>query len=118
MQEVKQRNVALAVIFTLITCGIYGIYWQVCLVNDINRISGEKNAPNGIVVMLLSIVTCGIYWFYWVFKAGDQIDKAKSQKGEQSSNRGILFLILTLFALGIVTDAIMQSDINSFATTE
>ena len=37
---VEQRNVALCVILTIVTCGIYGIYWLICLVNDLNYATG------------------------------------------------------------------------------
>ena len=29
----RERNIALCIIFTLLTCGIYGIYWMIVL-ND------------------------------------------------------------------------------------
>lgn len=32
----KKRNIVLAVVFTIITLGIYGIYRFVCLTNDSN----------------------------------------------------------------------------------
>ena len=37
----EQRNVALCVILTIVTCGIYGIYWFICLVNDLNYAKGH-----------------------------------------------------------------------------
>lgn len=33
----KKRNIALSIIFTLITCGIYGLYWFVCLTDETNQ---------------------------------------------------------------------------------
>lgn len=33
---VQKRDIALAIIFTLITCGIYGIYWFFKLNDDVN----------------------------------------------------------------------------------
>ena len=36
MGMVKQRDLALAIILTIVTCGIYGIYWNICLVNEVN----------------------------------------------------------------------------------
>ena len=70
MTEIKKRNVAVAILLSIVTCGIYAIYWQVCLVNDVNKVKEDENAKSGIVVFLLSLVTCTIYWLYWVFKTG------------------------------------------------
>ena len=71
MTDIKKRSVALAIILSIVTCGIYAIYWQVCLVNDMNKVSKKENAKGGVVVFLLSLITCSIYWLYWRFKAGE-----------------------------------------------
>ena len=31
---IKQRNIALCIVFSIITFGIYALYWFVCLTND------------------------------------------------------------------------------------
>ena len=33
---IERRNIAVCIVLTLVTCGIYGIYWIVCLTNDVN----------------------------------------------------------------------------------
>lgn len=60
MTDIKKRSVALAIILSIVTCGIYAIYWQVCLVNDMNKVSKKENAKGGVVVFLLSLITCSI----------------------------------------------------------
>ena len=37
---IERRNIAVCIVLTLVTCGIYGIYWIVCLTNDVNTVSG------------------------------------------------------------------------------
>lgn len=110
---IKKRNVAAAIIFSILTCGIYGIYWQVNIVDDANKISKNENAKSGILVFLLSLITCEIYWLFWMFKAGEMIDKARTEKGMPSSSRGLVYLLLSIFGLGLVAMAILQSDINA-----
>ena len=109
---VEQRNVALCVILTIVTCGIYGIYWFICLVNDLNYATGDVQSPSGGIVFLLDIVTCGIYGLYWCYKAGDKLDRIKQQWGIPSSNTGILYLILSLLGLDIVVWALVQNEVN------
>ena len=58
---IERRNIAVCIVLTLVTCGIYGIYWIVCLTNDVNTVSGDVNGTSGGMVVLLTIVTCGIY---------------------------------------------------------
>ncbi len=110
---VKEKNIALCIVFTLITCGIYGIYWFVTLTDDTNTISGE-NGTSGVMSFVLTLVTCGIYGLYWAYKCGEKIDIAHQNRGEASSNGGILYLILFIFG-GIIAYALIQNEINKFA---
>ena len=64
---IERRNIAVCIVLTLVTCGIYGIYWIVCLTNDVNTVSGDVNGTSGGMVVLLTIVTCGIYGIYWAY---------------------------------------------------
>lgn len=110
---VQKRNIALCIIFTLITCGFYGIYWYVCLANDINTVSGVQDTSGGIV-LLLTFVTCGIYGLFWAYKCGEKIDIAKQKRGMAASNGGILYLLLYIFG-GIIAYALIQNEINNLA---
>lgn len=118
MTEIKKRNVAVAILLSIVTCGIYAIYWQVCLVNDVNKVKEDENTKSGIVVFLLSLVTCTIYWLYWVFKTGECIDSAKTANGTPTSSCGLVYLLLSIFGLGIVAMAILQSDLNSLVVED
>ena len=110
----KQRSIPVAILLSIVTCGIYGIYWLVCLNDDANLLSDRPNDTSGIVVFLLSLVTCSIYMFYWCYKMGEKINAAKSLRGMPTdSNSGILYLILSIFGLSIVALALMQNELNS-----
>ena len=103
----KNRNIALCIIFSIITCGIYGIYWFICLTNDLNSLTSDDYQTSGGVAFLLTLITCGIYGFYWAYKMGSKVDTLKP-----NSNHTILFLVLQIFGLAIVNYCIMQSAIN------
>ncbi|MCR5657391.1 MAG: DUF4234 domain-containing protein [Butyrivibrio sp.] len=107
---ISERNIALCIIFSIITCGIYAIYWVYCLNEEINALSGEQNATSGGLVILFTIITCGIYGLYWNFKMGDRVDRIKGVYGGSSS---ILYLILAIFGLQIINYALMQDTINN-----
>ena len=105
---IERRNIAVCIVLTLVTCGIYGIYWIVCLTNDVNGTSGG-------MVVLLTIVTCGIYGIYWAYKQGEKLDFTKNNRGIPSSNSGVLYLILQIFGFGIIAYALMQNELNKLA---
>lgn len=113
---VPSRNIPLYLILTLVTCGIFGLYWIVCLVNDLNTAAGTPDDTNGITVLLLDIVTCGIYGLYWMYKAGEKVTAIKARRGiPDSGNTGILYLILQLLGLGLINYCLIQNEINQVA---
>ncbi len=109
----QPRSVGLCVVLSIVTCGIYYLYWIYCVHNDVQEVSGHPMSVSGGMVVLLGIITCGIYTYYWMYKMGQFLDAAKGQPG---GNSGILYLVLTFFGLGIVSLAIMQSELNRFTT--
>lgn len=108
--QIAPRNLAVCVILSIVTCGIYSIYWLVKLNDEINYISGEPKPTSGIVVWLLGIVTCGIYYLYWYYRMGEKCDRIKGASGGSSN---ILYLVLGIFGLGIVNYCLMQDTVNN-----
>lgn len=113
---IQNRNIALCVFLSIVTCGIYGIYWFICLANDLNTASGQYEDTSGGMVFLLSLVTCGIYELYWLYKAGEKVNRIKQRNGMYAdSNTGILYLILAILSFGIVSYCLIQSELNNVA---
>ncbi len=112
---IQQRNIAVCIILSIVTCGIYGLYWFVCLSDDTNRISGDAYGTSGGMALVLTIITCNIYGIYWAYKQGEKIDRAKMNRGLPSGNNGVLYLILTLFGFSIIAWALMQNELNNLA---
>lgn len=111
----ERKNIVTCIILSIVTCGIYGIYWLYCLIRDINTISEDPDSMSPIIVILLGIVTCGIYFLYWFYKAGVLLDQKAMESGRTSESRAILYIVLSLFGLAIVTYALMQDSINKIA---
>lgn len=105
----NRRNVVLSFIFSLITCGIYCLYWHVKINDEVNSIVGDTKASSGIMTLIYTIVTCGIYGLYWAYTMGEKADQIKGNKG---GNTGIIYLVLFLFGLGIIDYMLLQDTIN------
>ena len=112
---IERRNIAVCIVLTLVTCGIYGIYWIVSLTNDVNTVSGDVNGTSGGMVVRLTSGACGIYGIYWAYKQGEKLDFTKNNRGIPSSNSGVLYLILQIFGFGIIAYALMQNELNKLA---
>lgn len=105
---IAPRSIVMCIILSIITCGIYSIYWMIKMNDEINMLAGDTQAPSGGMVFLLSIITCGIYSFYWLYKMGEKCDWLKRING----NSNILFLLLALFGFSIVCYCLIQDTIN------
>lgn len=108
---IEKRSIAAAIVFVVITCGFYAIYWEYKILDSLYR---ANNIPsNAGVDVLLSIITCGIYGLYMLYKAGKMESSAMRIYGLPEKDEGALYLILGIFGLAIVSFAILQSNINS-----
>lgn len=110
-----QRNIAVSIILTIVTCGIYGIVWFVMLNDEIRNASKDYGMPSGGVAFLLTIVTCGIYGIYWAYKMGKAITIAKQEAGLPATDNSVLYLVLQIFGFAIVNYALMQNEMNNIA---
>lgn len=108
---VIKRGIGLSIVLTIITCGLYGIYWFIKITDEANYLSRENETSGGIA-FLLTIVTCGIYKLFWNYKMGKTMLKAQENAGMYSSDNSVLYLILSLFGLDIISYCIIQSEIN------
>ncbi len=111
---VQKREIVVSIILSFVTCGLYGLYWIICMNNDANKVSGE-NTPTGGVVILLTLVTCGIYFIYWNYKMGKKMEIAGKTHNKDIADNSILYLLLAIFGLSIVNYCLIQTDLNKFA---
>ena len=107
--NIQTRNLVTSIILSIVTCGIYGIYWFIVLTDEINLLTKEEKDLSGALSFVLSLVTCGIYSYIWAYKMGQKVDKLN---GNKDGSSGILYLLLVLFGLGIVNYALIQETIN------
>lgn len=114
---VKSRNIVVQILLSIVTCGIYGIYWFITLTDDTAKKSGDTSL-DGVKAFLLTLITCGIYGYFWYYKMGKALKAAGDANGVAIDDNSVLYLILGLFGLGIVNYCIMQNDLNKMADVQ
>lgn len=113
---IQRKEIVTAILLSIITCGIYGIIWFISLTNDANTASGEPNQTSGGMAFLFTILTCGIYSLYWAYQMGKKMEIAGRRTGRQINDNSILYLVLSIFGLGIVNYCLIQNDLNTMAS--
>ncbi|MBR2480627.1 MAG: DUF4234 domain-containing protein [Clostridia bacterium] len=109
---VEKRSIAKAIILSIITFGIYEIYWFIKMTNEVADITGDHNNASGGMAFFLTIITCGIYGIFWAYKMGEKLDRHEGVDG----SRALIYLILMITGLGFVTYCLIQDSINKIVT--
>jgi hypothetical protein len=106
-------NIVTDIIFTVLTCGIYGLFWQNRLFKTANTLIDQQRF-NFWPWFFLTLLTCGIYNIYIQYVFGKTLSDALiAEGGKPNDSLPILALLLTIFGLGIVVMAIEQNEINT-----
>lgn len=106
---IKQRNLVTCILLTLITCGIYGIYWVIMLAKE--AVSVKDPADNA----LLEIVLMLLLPFLGIFLTEKKFAEGCAARDIPHTDNSILYLILGLLGLGIIGVCMLQNDLNKLA---
>lgn len=101
---IKKRDLVMVIILSIITLGIYGLYWIHCLAKDVNTIcAGDgKNTGGLLKCLLLGLITLGIYNLVWIFMLGDRLQDNAAKydiKIKESGGTILLWYILGSFII-------------------
>jgi len=113
----ERRNIAVAIILSIVTCGIYGIYWLYKIAEGFyNTPTQERVETTPGMTVLLMIVTCSVYAIYCYYKWGRATAEIWASHGRKDEDKAILYLLLSIFGFAIVCDALIQNDFNQWVT--
>ncbi|MBQ8768480.1 MAG: DUF4234 domain-containing protein [Oscillospiraceae bacterium] len=107
--NIKPRNIAVAIILTIITCGIYGIYWTVVMTREAVSVKDETDNALLEIILMLFLPFVGYMMVEKKFSEG------LNAKGVFHQDNAILYLILSLVGLGIIPMCMIQNDLNKYA---
>lgn len=91
------------IIFTILTFGIYSIFFIHSLAKDVNEMCKEDNDKVGgiFAYMILTVLTCGIYPIYWEYKIANRLQANGYRYGVIFSESGTNILLWTLLGIFI-----------------
>ena len=82
-QEVvmKKRSIPLTIIFTIISCGIYGLYLIYKLADELICELDYEKIDNAGLNVLWAILSCGIYLGWWHYKISKYLSTIERKNG-------------------------------------
>ena len=106
---VKERNIVVCILLTLVTCGIYSIYWYIMLAKEAVSVKDPSDSAVLEILLMLFLPFVGIFLTEKKFAEGC------ANRGIPHSDNSVLYLILGLLGLGIVGVCMLQNDLNKLA---
>ena len=105
-------EIAWGIILSVLTCGIYNIYWNYRQFNTMNVLLGHHEY-DFIKWLLLTIITCGLYHIYYEYKMGSDLAQILINNGQRDpGNLPLIGLVLSIFGLSVIVDAVFQHELN------
>ena len=111
---IKARKIVLAIILSIVTCGLYVFYWIVKLTDESNSLAETNKTAGGVLTIILFMLP--FYSLYWIYKLGKKLHEGGQKYGIDIKDNSVIYLVLSLFGFAIVAFAMAQSDLNKFAT--
>jgi len=108
-----RKSIAKGVVLTLLTCGIYNLFWQYHQIKTINFFLGREELSFW-RWFFFTLLTCGLYHIYHEYLMAKYIVEIQHRVGKPvpSSHLPVLALILSLAGLPLIADAIEQKELN------
>ena len=107
--NIEKRNIAKCIILSIVTCGIYEIYWIVKVAKEAVSVKDANDDGTLEVVLMLLLPFVGVYL------AEKKLYEGASNMGLPISDNSVVYIIVALFGFWIVDLALMQNDLNKIA---
>ena len=107
-------DIVQGIIFSIITCGIYSLYWQYRQMETLNAWQEEEDY-SFFTYLALSIITCGIYAIYMEYKMSQTINRIQhTYELPVKTDLSTICVLLSVFVTPIASLAIQQAEINQW----
>ena len=114
MQKFQKKSLLTISLLSLVTCGIYMLYWIYTTSKDVNSYM-EEEYFNPSLSAVLSLATCGLFTVYWFYKYGTIVfnDMSKKANLESYGESALVLAILLFVPFGYIYSIVaLQSKLN------
>lgn len=93
----KTRNPVVVILLSIVTCGIYGLYWVYSCASDINGVTGQQRISPGLFILSMFIPYLPLYFAY---KTDQNLVEIGRTENVAYESKFVLWLILFLVGIG------------------
>ena len=104
-----KNDPVLVLILSMLTCGLYLIYWNIKAAQVINAVADKEVISQPVAIFAGCCFPVNLYFYYLAGKEG--LPKIYEKTGEAEKDQAVLLLILGFF-FPMIAAMIVQGDIN------
>ncbi len=109
--NLEKRNIIKDIIFTILTLGIYKIYWLYKIMKNIRQLECSNKSVLGEMLLYIFIP---FYSWYWVYNRGEKISLLTQNYPRPMESVSIGTLLCVIFGLDFIAFVMFQDEINCF----
>jgi hypothetical protein len=106
------RSPGLLILFSILTCGIYLIYWYFQTYGDLQRNGQPPTGHSAGIDFLLVIITLGIYGIFVDYRISKSLVELQRAAMLPINDTATVVIVLDVFGLGVIGSAVHQSELN------
>ena len=106
----KTRSPVTVILLSIVTCGIYTLFWYYTIMDDLNK-SLNRQVVNPVAMLLLSMFCCPLLIYYILYKVDKGLGELGQTEGTAYKENFTMWIILTvlcgiggLVAMAQITD--------------
>ncbi len=120
MKFLKDRNIVLYIVFSLLTCGIYALVvyflYGMEVLNEAKVQGVDVKIMHPALAFLLSFVTCGLFTYYYVYTIA-LANKKIAEKYNKTAIDPVIIVLFTLIGIGNIVNIYQSSVLAREITT-
>lgn len=110
----KNRSIVVVIILSLVTCGIYGLYWIYATAQELENEGKSGSGMSPVVLLIVCLFFPYIGYLLFGMAADQNLNNIRMQRGIPTVDNKTLYMILG-FIIPIVLVCLVQNEINKLA---
>jgi hypothetical protein len=118
--RVTRRDSWLPAVLAMVTCGLYGLYWQYVSTSELKAVSGREDL-NPTMDLILSLVCCGFYGIYVDYRNTQIVHElfGRAQQQHEDKSQFVVIMWALHFVTGVtgfIAIMVVQDEYNKLGT--
>ncbi len=110
---ITKRGLVTVVLLSLVTCGIYMLYWLYVTTRELQTATGRSQFTP-VVILILSLLFTPVGLVLFAMEANARLNDIRAAKGMPPADNQVIWIVLGIL-LPIVQIPLIQNEINVVA---